>query len=199
MWLCESWDSAVGIAIGWGSPSRVKNFVFSTSCSPSLGPSQTRIQRELGALSPGVKWLGREADHSFQTRPRRCGSVHPLPHTSEWCRAWLVKHRDFTFFIWSCSSMHHSLNLCTTAVLQPNSAAVVSDVAVCNFIPFKKLCYQLCLRWHLHVPLISDNHLCKCYVPVAFYMIVILGTYETFESQSSVYHTVNCNRWLILL
>jgi hypothetical protein len=31
-------------------------------------------------------------------RSRKCGSIHPLPHTSSWCNAWLVKHRGNFIF-----------------------------------------------------------------------------------------------------
>jgi hypothetical protein len=44
------------------SPRRVKNFLFSTSCRTALGPIQLRIQWVTGALTPGVKWPGCEAD-----------------------------------------------------------------------------------------------------------------------------------------
>jgi hypothetical protein len=46
------------------SPGKVKNFHFSMSSRPDLGFTQPPIQWVLGALSPGVKRLGREADHS---------------------------------------------------------------------------------------------------------------------------------------
>jgi hypothetical protein len=45
------------------SPGRVKNFLFSTSSRPALGSTQPPIQSVPGALSLGVKLLGREADH----------------------------------------------------------------------------------------------------------------------------------------
>jgi hypothetical protein len=68
----NSWDSIVGIATGYGqdnegSPNRVKNFLFSTSSRLVVGPTQPPIQWVLGALSPGVKQQGREADHSPPT------------------------------------------------------------------------------------------------------------------------------------
>jgi hypothetical protein len=46
------------------SPDREKNFLFSTSSRPALGPTQPLIQWVPGALSPGVKRPRREADHS---------------------------------------------------------------------------------------------------------------------------------------
>jgi hypothetical protein len=46
------------------SPGSVKNFLFSTSSRPTLGPTQPPIQWVSEALSPGLKQLGREADHT---------------------------------------------------------------------------------------------------------------------------------------
>jgi hypothetical protein len=31
-------------------------------------------------------------------RSRKCGSIHPLPHTPSWRSAYLVKHRDSIAF-----------------------------------------------------------------------------------------------------
>jgi hypothetical protein len=45
------------------SPGKVKNFHFSMSSRPALGSTQPPIQWVPGALSPGVKRPGREADH----------------------------------------------------------------------------------------------------------------------------------------
>jgi hypothetical protein len=42
----------------------VKNFHFSMSSRPVLGLTQPPIPWVPGALSPGVKWPGHEADHS---------------------------------------------------------------------------------------------------------------------------------------
>jgi hypothetical protein len=68
-------DSAVGILMGCGldtrgqnsSPSKVKNFLFSTMSRPVQGPTQPLVQWVPGALSPGVKQPGLEADHSPPT------------------------------------------------------------------------------------------------------------------------------------
>jgi hypothetical protein len=49
------------------SPGRLKNFLFSTSSRPALGPAQPPIQLVPGALSTGVKRSGRDADHSPPT------------------------------------------------------------------------------------------------------------------------------------
>jgi hypothetical protein len=46
------------------SPRRVKNFLICASSRPALGSTQPPIQWIPGDLSPGVKRLGREADHS---------------------------------------------------------------------------------------------------------------------------------------
>jgi hypothetical protein len=46
------------------SPVRVKNFPISTSPRPILGPTQPPILWVPGALSPGIKRPGLEADHS---------------------------------------------------------------------------------------------------------------------------------------
>jgi hypothetical protein len=45
------------------SPGRVKDFHFSISSRPPLRPTQPPIEWVPGALSPGVKRSGREADH----------------------------------------------------------------------------------------------------------------------------------------
>jgi hypothetical protein len=46
------------------SHGRAQFFFFSTSSRPALGPTQLPIQWVPRALSAGVKWPGREADHS---------------------------------------------------------------------------------------------------------------------------------------
>jgi hypothetical protein len=66
-------DNAVGIVtayrldnrgVGVQVPVGVKNFLFFTSSRSALGSTQTHIQWVRGALSPGVKQQGLEADHS---------------------------------------------------------------------------------------------------------------------------------------
>jgi hypothetical protein len=73
--LARSQDSAFGIATGYGlddrgrssSPGRVKNLLFSISSRPAMAPTQPPIEWVLGDLSPWVKQLEREADHSPPT------------------------------------------------------------------------------------------------------------------------------------
>jgi hypothetical protein len=62
---CAGSDDSLYFAwVRSSSPGRVKNFLFSTSSRPALGFTQPPIQWAPGALSPGVKRPGREADHS---------------------------------------------------------------------------------------------------------------------------------------
>jgi hypothetical protein len=49
------------------NPDRVKNFSFSTSSRPAVGPTLSPIQWAPGDFSTGVKQPGREADHSAPT------------------------------------------------------------------------------------------------------------------------------------
>jgi hypothetical protein len=72
-------NSVISTATGYGlddgggqrlSPGRVKNFLFSMSSGPALWSTQPPIKWVPGALSPGVKQLGCEADHSSTTRAK---------------------------------------------------------------------------------------------------------------------------------
>jgi hypothetical protein len=49
------------------TPGRAKNFNFSLSSRSALGPTKPPIEWELGAVYPGVKPWGRNADHSPPT------------------------------------------------------------------------------------------------------------------------------------
>jgi hypothetical protein len=86
-------DSVVGIATGYGLEDRgvgvrvpVGSRIFSTSSRPALGSTQTCIQWVPGALSPVVKRPGVKLTTHLQrmTKPRKCGSIHPLLHTPSW-------------------------------------------------------------------------------------------------------------------
>jgi hypothetical protein len=90
----------------------LKNFLFSISSRPVLGPTQPPIQWVPGALSPEVKRSGHESDHSIQLVPRsrKLGSICPLPYMLSWCSAWLVRHRDnFIFFIQLVTTLYKSM------------------------------------------------------------------------------------------
>jgi hypothetical protein len=102
-WSC---DSSFGIATGYGLdrrdliPGRGKILFPFTSSRPTLGPTQFPIQWVPWALSPGVKRLGREIDHSpSSTEIKNCGVIISFPHMTSWPDACLIKHRDiFTLF-----------------------------------------------------------------------------------------------------
>jgi hypothetical protein len=84
-------DRGVGVRVLVGS-----RIFFPTSSRPALGPTQPPIKWAPVVPSPSVKQQGREADHSPPTSAevKKCGSMHPLPHTPSWRSAYLVKHRD---------------------------------------------------------------------------------------------------------
>jgi hypothetical protein len=76
------------IATGYGLDGRgvevrvpVGSRIFSTSSIPALGSTQPPIQWAPGALSPGVKLT---THLQPVPRSRKCGSIHPLPHTPSW-------------------------------------------------------------------------------------------------------------------
>jgi hypothetical protein len=68
---------------GW-IPGKDTIFLFSIASRLTLGPTQPPIQCVPGALSPGVKRLGREADHSppSSAEVKNDGAIPTLPHMS---------------------------------------------------------------------------------------------------------------------
>jgi hypothetical protein len=82
-------------------------FLFATALRSALGSTQLPIQCVSGALSLGVKWPGREADHSFPSSAdvkNAWSYISTLPHVfMGWCLAKyririektdLVKHKN---------------------------------------------------------------------------------------------------------
>jgi hypothetical protein len=55
------------MVLGFDSQRGLGIFLFTTASRTSLGPTQLPIQWVPGALSLGIKRLGREADHSSQS------------------------------------------------------------------------------------------------------------------------------------
>jgi hypothetical protein len=90
-------DSSVSIATGYGLngrgsiPGRRKVSFFTP-----LGPTQPHIQWVQEAHPPGTK-LTRSPLSSDKVKNSE--AMLPLPHTSSWRGALLIKHRDFTFSI----------------------------------------------------------------------------------------------------
>jgi hypothetical protein len=86
---CIHW--VTGWTMGDSNPCRgLGIFLFTTTSRTALGPIQPPIQWVAGALSLGVKWPGREADHS-------------PPSSAEVKNAWsYTSTPPYTFMAW-CS------------------------------------------------------------------------------------------------
>jgi hypothetical protein len=74
---------------GFDSRQGQKIVLLLTAYKPALGPIQPPIHWVPGALSPGVKRQGREADHSppFSAEVKNGGAIPPIPHMSSGRRA----------------------------------------------------------------------------------------------------------------
>jgi hypothetical protein len=72
-------DNSVGIAMGWMPQVRfptVQDFSVLHNFRPALGSTKPPIQSVSVTLSPGVRWQGREGDHSSpSTAEVRNGSL----------------------------------------------------------------------------------------------------------------------------
>jgi hypothetical protein len=90
------------------SPQREEIFLYSTAFKPAPGPIHPPIQWVLGALSPGVKRPGREADHSppSSAEVKNGGAVNPLPiRLHDLVVNYVVITRlTFTFYEHKCDS-----------------------------------------------------------------------------------------------
>jgi hypothetical protein len=74
-----SWTIGV---LGFGSRRGLGIFLFTTASRKALGPTQTPIQWVPGAVFLGVKWPGREADHSPPSSAEVKESVELYLHSS---------------------------------------------------------------------------------------------------------------------
>jgi hypothetical protein len=98
--------------IGVRFPAGAGNFSFHHLCvQTSSGAHQASYSMGTGSLSLGVKWPGREADHSppSSAELKMRGDIPPLLQyvSMVWC---LVKHRDnFTFYLYQIWGMHATI------------------------------------------------------------------------------------------
>jgi hypothetical protein len=101
-------DSSVGIATGYGLDGRCsiagrgRFYSLFIISRPALGPTQPPIQWAPGAISPGVKQGGREADQSPPSSAvvKSSGATLPLPHTSSWHELRTGTNLTFLSFIY---------------------------------------------------------------------------------------------------
>jgi hypothetical protein len=103
MYICATgWTIGV---LGFYSRLGLEIFLFTTASRLALGPTQPPIQWVPGAVSLGVKWPGREADHS----PPSSADVKEWlelylysPDTPSWRGARFKKaHENFTFLLFT--------------------------------------------------------------------------------------------------
>jgi hypothetical protein len=97
---------------------KAQMFLYSTEFIPAPRP----IQWVLGALTPGVRRLVRETDHSppYMTEVKNDGAVPPLLLKSTWHITNLIKHRNnFNLAIYRIGFLKlcRLFNLCTTFFL----------------------------------------------------------------------------------
>jgi hypothetical protein len=90
-WSQKGTNIRVGIATGWTAGVRfppVHDFSLLHSVQTGVGAHPALP----GAPSPGVKWQGREADHSPppSAEVKNGGAIPPLPHTPSWHSALLM-------------------------------------------------------------------------------------------------------------
>jgi hypothetical protein len=104
--ITGNWDGSVSVATGYrlngqGSiPGRGKIFILCIASTVAVEHTQPPIQWVFGAISPGVKQPGHEADHSpLSSAEVKNGQAIPVfPHMTSWHSTELIKHRgDFTF------------------------------------------------------------------------------------------------------
>jgi hypothetical protein len=69
--------------LGFDSWKGQEIFLFSITSIPALGSTQPPVQWVPGAVSPWVKLLGCEADHSLppSAKVKNDEAILPLPHT----------------------------------------------------------------------------------------------------------------------
>jgi hypothetical protein len=103
---------SIGIADGYGLDDRgvgvrvpVTSKLFSSPRPPDRlwGPSSLLYNACRGQYPRRQSGRGLKFTTHLQvvSRSRKCGSIHPLPHTPSWCSVQLVKHRDnFTVYLY---------------------------------------------------------------------------------------------------
>jgi hypothetical protein len=132
--------------------------LHSTASRPALRPTKPPLQWIPGALSPGVKRPGLEADHSSisSAEVNNCGAVFPLPY-KPWCRSLSM---PWTTWIWPVLVMSGArAEQCNAAWLERKGSAL------CTVKPHG-LPNHLLAPWtvHLHalVPGVRCGHIKHC-------------------------------------
>jgi hypothetical protein len=113
---------------GFESRQRLGIFLFTTASRPTLGSTQPPIQCLQGSLSLGVKWPGREADHSppSSVEVKECVELYLYsPSTPAW-RGAQLKHMDrlYTCYLFICLFLYMSFK-------KFNSFCLFAEISCC--------------------------------------------------------------------
>jgi hypothetical protein len=96
-------------------------FLYSTPPRSALEPTQLPTELTSMVISPGLKRMDREADHSPPSsgEANNCGAIPPLVHMPSWRGAYLIIYREscnflpFTDLIVSYILQHFQSNECS--------------------------------------------------------------------------------------
>jgi hypothetical protein len=98
-------------------------------------------------------------------KPRKRGSIHPLPHTPSWRSAWLVKHRNNFCFFFCLFSVQIDFSLYMHFLLKNSKQLSSLIIGLCiqlyveTSVRNKCRCSFYCALFTLHVSAPIDGHL----------------------------------------
>jgi len=138
-----------------------KFFLFAAASRPALGPTNPPIQWVPGALSQGIKWLGREADHTHPSSAevKECVEIciHS-PNTSSW-RGVQLKHREVRVCLCSSLCPQKPLHIRSSrfSAESPEQAAVFLRISIVHTISAVFMVYNRFKRVPASTSVLSNS------------------------------------------